>query len=267
MLGLSRPELLEVRPPATGTEVIELEPLTARRDAASSSDDLGVDEPGLRRPIVEVADGNPLFVEQLAAMVREAPSSADGDPRFPPRSRPSSTRASTGCRATSARRSSVRPWSAGSSGRAPSWISARPASAKGSERPYWRSSARDLVEPAPSSALPFDDVFRFRHALIRDAAYGGLPKTERAELHERFAVRLDSAPVGAADAPDEIVGYHLELAWRYRTELGIVDAGTAMLGETAGRRLGAAARGAFSREDLLGASFLLAARDPAAAGR
>ncbi len=60
-----------------------------------------------------------------------------------------------------------------------------------------------------------------------------------------------------AGAPDEIVGFHLELAWRYRHELGLDDERTAVLGETAGRRLGSAARRALTREDLLAASFLL----------
>src|SRR5262249_18370699 len=51
--------------------------------------------------------------------------------------------------------------------------------------------------------------FRFHHVLIRDVAYSRLPKAERAELHERLAEWL-------VDGGDEIVGYHLEQAYRCR---------------------------------------------------
>jgi len=46
-----------------------------------------------------------------------------------------------------------------------------------------------------------------------------LPKATRAQLHERFASWLvDNA--GALAELDEIAGWHLELAVRYRCELG-----------------------------------------------
>ena len=39
-----------------------------------------------------------------------------------------------------------------------------------------------------------EDAFRFAHALIREAAYGGLPKRLRADLHERLADWLKTKP-------------------------------------------------------------------------
>ena len=45
---------------------------------------------------------------------------------------------------------------------------------------------KELIHPAPAT-LAGDHAFRFRHLLIRDAAYDALPKETRAELHERFA--------------------------------------------------------------------------------
>ena len=72
---------------------------------------------------------------------------------------------------------------------------------------------RDFVEPATSS-IPGEDGFRFRHALIRDAAYTGIPKRTRADLHERFASWLE------LHLPrEEFLGYHLEQTHRYREEL------------------------------------------------
>ena len=97
-----------------------------------------------------------------------------------------------------------------------------------------RSERADPARTGPT--LPGEDAFRFRHLLIRDAAYEAMPKELRAELHERFADWLDQ--IGLAEQ-DEIVGYHLEQAYRYRAELAPVDVGLprrSLLG--AGERLG-----------------------------
>ena len=69
---------------------------------------------------------------------------------------------------------------------------------------------KELVRPERTQ-LPDDDAFRFRHILIRDAAYDALPKATRAELHELFARWLDERG-GELVELDEIVGHHLEQA-------------------------------------------------------
>ena len=78
---------------------------------------------------------------------------------------------------------------------------------------------KGLVHPVRAER-PGEDTFRFRHALIRDVTYAGVPKAARAELHEGFARWLRSQPPGGFGEHDEIVGYHAEQAYRYRTELG-----------------------------------------------
>ncbi|HEY7602883.1 MAG TPA: adenylate/guanylate cyclase domain-containing protein [Gaiellaceae bacterium] len=80
---------------------------------------------------------------------------------------------------------------------------------------------RQLIRP-DRAQLVGDDGFRFRHLLIRDAAYDALPKATRAELHERFADWLDDHGRDLVEL-DEIVGYHLEQAARFRAELGRPD--------------------------------------------
>ncbi len=77
---------------------------------------------------------------------------------------------------------------------------------------------KELIRPHPPQ-LAGDDAFRFRHLLIRDAAYEGLPKATRAELHERFALWLEQRATGLMEV-DEIAGWHLEQAVRYTQELG-----------------------------------------------
>jgi class 3 adenylate cyclase len=80
---------------------------------------------------------------------------------------------------------------------------------------------RPLIRP-DRTQLPGDDGFRFRHLLIRDTAYDALPKSVRADLHERFADWLDEHGRGLVEL-DEIVGYHLEQAALYKVELGRPD--------------------------------------------
>ena len=78
---------------------------------------------------------------------------------------------------------------------------------------------KELIQPAPPP-LPGEDGFRFRHLLIRDAAYEALPKATRIELHRRFADWLEERGRDLIEL-DEIAGYHLEQACRYRAELGM----------------------------------------------
>ena len=99
---------------------------------------------------------------------------------------------------------------------------------------------KDLVRPAG------EDTFRFKHLLLRDAAYEALPKEQRADLHERFADWI------AENAPglEEILGYHLEQAYGYRAELGPVDAAGRDLARRASALLASAGRRAEARSDV-----------------
>jgi class 3 adenylate cyclase/tetratricopeptide (TPR) repeat protein len=115
---------------------------------------------------------------------------------------------------------------------------------------------KELVRPERSE-LAAGDAFKFRHILIRDAAYEALPKTERAELHERFAQWLKRAAAERLPEFEEIVGYHFEQAWRYRRELGFDDGVTASVGDAAAGHLAAAAFRALDRSDLPAAAQLL----------
>ena len=78
---------------------------------------------------------------------------------------------------------------------------------------------RSTRTAAPSVTRGREDAYRFRHLLIRDAAYDSLPKATRAELHERFAEWLELHGTSLVEL-DEILGYHLEQACRYSAELG-----------------------------------------------
>jgi predicted ATPase/class 3 adenylate cyclase/DNA-binding winged helix-turn-helix (wHTH) protein len=115
---------------------------------------------------------------------------------------------------------------------------------------------KDVIRPDRSS-FPEDEAFRFRHMLIRDAAYRSLPKEARAELHERFAVWLERAPGARLSEVEEILGYHLEQAHRCLSELGPLDQDGEALGGRASERLESAGRKARARSDHAAAARLL----------
>ena len=111
---------------------------------------------------------------------------------------------------------------------------------------------RELVRPFLAQ-LPGEDAFRFRHQLIRDAAYDGLSKQDRARLHEQFAAWFEPRAAGLVER-DELLGYHLEQAYRYRIDLGPPDAHGHELATAAADRLAAAAMRALARDDSLAAT-------------
>jgi tetratricopeptide (TPR) repeat protein len=114
---------------------------------------------------------------------------------------------------------------------------------------------KELVRPERAE-LPGQEAFRFRHLLVRDAAYESLPKESRAELHERFASWLERTVGERVREFEEILGYHLEQAYRNRAELGPLDASGVELGRRAARHLAAAGRRAQARGDVIAAGNL-----------
>ena len=103
---------------------------------------------------------------------------------------------------------------------------------------------------AAGAADPGDDGYAFHHVLLRDAAYAGLTKADRADLHERAAAWIDRDGPG----DDAIAGYHLEQAVHYRRELGEETDDLAM---RAGERLGGAGMQRWRTRDVAAATGLL----------
>jgi tetratricopeptide (TPR) repeat protein len=115
---------------------------------------------------------------------------------------------------------------------------------------------KELIRP-DRATFAGEDAFRFRHLLIRDAAYQGLPKESRARLHEAFAAWLQDVPGERRTEYEDIVGYHLEQAYRYREELGAIDDHARGLATRAAEALAAAGRRAAARHDSPAAANLM----------
>jgi predicted ATPase/class 3 adenylate cyclase len=115
---------------------------------------------------------------------------------------------------------------------------------------------RDLIRP-DTPDFAGEEAYRFRHTLIRDAAYRSLSKKARADKHERFAAWLELKAAKRLGEFEEIVGYHLEQAFQHRVAIGSLDSRAASLAAQASARLESAGRRALVRSDLPAAIALL----------
>ena len=244
LLCIARPELLDVRPGWGGGKLnatsILLEPL-GEADAVALADELlgGLElDADTRARILAIAEGNPLFLEEMAALAREA----DGVVQVPP-----TIQALLQARLDTlndAERSVIERGSVEGKvfhrGAVTALVSAPDREEVGGQ--LLALVRKELVRP-DRSEIPGEDAFRFRHLLIRDTAYDSLPKAVRADLHERFAEWLDAH--GDLLEQDELVGYHLEQAAMFVGELDADDPRRFEIATRAARRLAAAGRAAF----------------------
>jgi class 3 adenylate cyclase/tetratricopeptide (TPR) repeat protein len=242
LLCLARPELLELRPSWGGGKwnatTALLEPLDVTETEQLLAELGGVSE-DLEDRIVAVAEGNPLFLEEVLALVRE---SGGAEVDVPP-----TIQALLAARLDQLDPAERSVLERGSVEGRTFHRGAVAALADGDGELDQRLIAlvrKELVRP-DRPQLPGDDAYRFRHLLIRDAAYDALPKAVRADLHQRFAEWLEEHGRGLVEL-DEILGYHLEQGARYLEELGRPDADLAL---AAGERLAVAGRRGFWRGD------------------
>jgi DNA-binding SARP family transcriptional activator len=252
LVCLARPELLERRPAWPGVLRLEpLEPDDIERLLATC-----IDQTRRRLPptaiaaIVARAGGNPLFAEELASMLLEVPEARAA---IPP----------TVMSVLAARLDQLaepdRQVIEAAAVEGEVFHAAVLGALDDSRRDLTSSLTvlvrKELVRPAGSDP-ELGDRFRFRHALVRDAAYAGMPKTRRADLHERLAAWVEHRAARVPEG-DELMGYHLEQAYRYRSALAPGDGRVGELSASAGARLAAAGRRALGRADVKAAAGLL----------
>jgi class 3 adenylate cyclase/tetratricopeptide (TPR) repeat protein len=250
VLCTARPDLLDLRPtwasPRPGSTLVLLEPLRSQ-DADALVDALGRELPAaLRERVVATAEGNPLFVEQLLAHVADDPDAETVPPTIQALLAARIDRLEPEERAVVQR------------GAVEGRLFHRGAVAEllddgaGVGATLLALARKEFVRP-DRSLFPGDDGFRFHHVLIRDVAYASMPKELRSRLHERLAGWLE-ARNGHLAGHDEIVGYHLEQAYRLGAELGRRDDALALHAGTLLRRAGEAA---LARHEAAAATGLL----------
>jgi class 3 adenylate cyclase/tetratricopeptide (TPR) repeat protein len=273
LVCMARPDLLEARPTWTRDDErrvsLVLEPLTDEESERLIGNLVGSAAlaPDARTRILEAAEGNPLFVEEMLAMLIDEgilvqedgvwtaaqdlshvqiPSTitvllASRLDRLDPEERQVLDRAAV--------EGNVFHWTAVQELSAPVASGRISASLMALVR-------KDLIRPDRSS-FAGDEAFRFRHMLIREVCYDAIPKQVRAELHERFAKWLERAAADRVVEYEELLGYHVEQAYRYRAELEGTDERGRLLARHAGERLASAGHRAFARGDVPAALNLL----------
>jgi class 3 adenylate cyclase/tetratricopeptide (TPR) repeat protein len=266
LLCLARPELLDSRPNWGGGKLnsasLMLEALT-EEEADALIDHLVEDDhlvgqheltPELRRQIAEKTEGNPLFVEQMLALLAERPETASVD--VPPTIHTLLAARLDGL--ADAERTVIEH-----------------AAVVGTR--FWQGAVVDLLPPELRETVPNvlqllirkelirpdpteiagEQGYRFRHILIRDAAYAAIPKRVRADLHERFATFIEATASARLTEIEEIIGYHFEQAYALLTELAPSDDHAENLAARAAHRLAAAGGRALARGDVSAAANLL----------
>ncbi len=256
---MARPELLEARPDWGGGKLnatsISLEPLSEDECAVLITNLLAVDEvaPEVRVRVAAAAEGHPLFAEEMLAMLIDegrlqlvddvwSPAGDLGELAVPP-----TTSALLAARID----------------RLPPQDRELLMAASVMGQVFYRD-ALDMLSTDPDvggrlsslmrkqfvrperSDVAGTEALAFRHLLIRDAAYEGLTKAARAEMHERFGDWLEER----APERQELLGYHFERAFRYLEELGASPEHGAALAERAGAHLRAAGGQAYERGDM-----------------
>ena len=227
LLALARPELLEGKPSwgggLPGYTALPLEPLgegqaeeLARRLLAQHL------ETGYEAgDIAQTAEGNPLFIEELAASLSERATAAAGE-------LPTTIRGIVSAR-----------------------LDALPAAERGVlldasvvGKVFWRGAlarigsggerlaelldsleGRDLVRREPISRLRGDQQFSFKHVLIRDIAYATLPRPARRERHAAVASFLEERTPEISTAASALAHHWLQAGDSIRAADHLVVAG------------------------------------------
>jgi class 3 adenylate cyclase/predicted ATPase len=265
IVGTARTEVLERRPELADTPQVRLDRLGEADTVEMIEARVGgpVDPAGLER-IVAASSGNPLFAEQLVSMLRDDGLLVLKGELWTLASLPADWMPPTIHALLSARIDRLEPEDR---------TVLDPAAVVGhifsldaiSELANAMSPAdivvradhlmrRQILQAAPAQG---DDFRGFHHIFIRDSVYESLLKRRRAALHEQFVQWADRVNGDREVEYEEILGYHLEQAHRYLSELAPADDHVRLLGTDAGRRLASAGRRAFVRGDMPAAANLL----------
>jgi class 3 adenylate cyclase len=269
IVALARRELLDIRPRFGGDAPrLELQPLggdDSRRLVEHLLGDDGVDAE-LAERVFARAEGNPLFVEELVRMLVDERRLERGDAglsvvRSSVLSLPPTIHALLAARIDRLEPAERDVVQAGAVIGRSFGAGALLALVDGTERATLETRLEALVrkqviEP-DGGRFAGDPTLSITHVLLRDVAYQGLLKARRAELHVRHADWLERAAGERAGEYDEILGYHLERAHHYLSQLGALDERGRDLGARAAGRLGSSGSRALARGDTRAAVSLL----------
>jgi hypothetical protein len=226
LLATGRLELLERRP-GWASQAIILDALPAAMADNLLSGLLGVELPSsVRTAVVERAEGNPFFVEELLATLIDRRVLVRRNGGWSCAELPPGFQVPDTVQAVLAARIDLLPPAEKAALQAAAVIG----------RVFWSGpvyelvggmpdfellTERDFVRRRAGSSLPGEREYAIKHALTREVAYGGLPKAKRAQLHAGFARWLERSGT-RSDEHAALLAHHyaeavrpedLDLAW------------------------------------------------------
>lgn len=208
---------------AGGVEItsLALSPLDDRQSAALVDGLLGAGDvaPDLRAEIVERADGNAFFLEEIVRRLIDEGSLVFEAGRWRSTGGVGVSIPDTVHGLLSARIDALPPAEK---------LSLREASVIG--RTFWAAPLRSrlpevdvdasllalerrgLIMAHPGTTIAGEAEYGFRHALVRDVAYGGLPRARRAVAHAALGRWLEGLAADRFDEVAELIAHHLHMA-------------------------------------------------------
>lgn len=222
VIATARPELLARRPGwgvRAGGELLELEPLS-EEDSLRMLDELlaGVLPPELRELVLQRAEGNPFFVEELLGVLIDQGLLARGNDGWTLEKLPSDFTVPDSIHAVLAARIDLLEAAEKSALQAAAVIG----------RVFWAGPVYELVDAEPDlrvleqrglvrrrtgSAMAGEREYAIKHALTREVAYASLPKAQRSRMHAAFAAWLERMGEGRDDLAS-LLAHHYSAAVR-----------------------------------------------------
>ena len=222
LMGTARPELLARRPTWAGglrnAASLWLEPLSQDEAASLVESLLGTELTPLLSELLDRAEGNPFFVEELLSTLIDTGVIGRENGDWVARQVSVDPIVPDSIQATLAARIDLLPAREKAALQAASvagrvfWASPV-AELLGDEPDYALLEQRDFVHRRPTSSLAGEREFAIKHALTREVAYASLPKARRARLHAALATWIERAG-GGRDEHAPFLAHHYAEAVR-----------------------------------------------------
>jgi tetratricopeptide (TPR) repeat protein len=217
-LGLSRPELIDQYPELTNVPVTQVERLDRDESAAIVASLLEQDAAqSVVDRVVDRAEGNPLFIEEIVRMLVEQEELRRGpygwemvDPSDP-EAVPQNLQVVIGARVDALPEEEKRLLQDAAIVGTTFWddLLRRLGWADVEER--LRSlSERDLIRRSSQSSFAGAQEYAFKHALIREVVYRSVTRAARAGKHLTVASWLQERAPSEEEEPVDLLAYHLE---------------------------------------------------------
>jgi len=223
LLTTARPEIHDAHPgwgSGPRATFVSLEALRERETGKLLDELLGVHLPeSVRTAVVERAEGNPFFVEELIATLLDRGVLRRDDDAWLVGELPEGFRVPDTVHAVLAARIDLLPPAEKSALQAASvigrvfWSGPVYELVDGVEPDFAMLEERDFLHRRSGSSLPGEREYVIKHALTREVAYESQPKATRAHRHAAFASWLEDAGLGR-DEHAGLLAHHYGLAVR-----------------------------------------------------